>query len=110
MSAVFGGTRDMYFGATFEFQCDRKILDIQSVWNAEGPYEWNAFDSEQYGVYLVTRQQDIHLKIRVLGEQTNYSLEIGYDVPAESAETTKVPLLSTIFDRLLPAVGYCSAP
>src|SRR5207237_4325310 len=95
----------MYFGATFDFHCDRKILNIQSDWNAAGPYKWSAFDNEQYGVYIVTRQPDINLKVRVLGEQPNYSLEIDSDVPSQSAECTKASLLSTIFDQLLPAIG-----
>jgi hypothetical protein len=94
----------MYFGATFDFHCDRKILDIQSAWNAKGPYAWSAFENEHYGVYMVTRQPDIQLKIRVLGEQPNYSLEIHCEVPSKTAETTKATLLSTIFDQLFPIV------
>src|SRR5436305_5502487 len=95
----------MYFGATFEFHCNRKILDIQSAWNATGPYAWSAFDNEQCGVYIVTRQPDIQLKIRVLGEQPNYSLEIDGNVSPKIAEITKASLLSTIFDQLFPVVG-----
>jgi hypothetical protein len=95
----------MHFGATFEFHCDRKLLDIQTAWNAAGPYAWSAFENEQYGAYIVTRQPDINLKIRVLGEQPNYTLEIDCDVPSETAEAATSALLSIIFGQLFPSVG-----
>src|SRR5205823_14810073 len=95
----------MYFGATYDFRCESAILDIQSAWNAAGPYQWNAFDNEQYGVYMVTRVLEINLRIRVLGEAPNYSLEMDCDVPPKELEQTKSNLLSTMFDRLLPSIG-----
>jgi hypothetical protein len=94
----------VYFGRTFDFRCDHEIFEIQSAWNAAGPYRWDAFDNEQYGVYIVTRAPEIHLKIRVLGQPPNFSLEIDCDVPPEIAETTKATLLSTMFNKLLPAI------
>jgi len=94
----------MYFGATFDFKCDRKILEIQSQWNAAGPYAWSAFDNDQYGAYIVTRKPDINLRIKLFGEQPNYSLEIDCDVPAETIGSTKAGLLSIVFDQLLPAI------
>jgi hypothetical protein len=94
----------MYFGATYEFQCDRRIPDIQAAWNALGPYTWKAFDNDQYGVYIVTREPEKNLRIRVLGERPNYSLEMDCNVPMDQIEVVMAALLSTMLDRLLPSV------
>ena len=94
----------MYFGATYNFQCEYHTPDIQAAWNALGPYAWNAFDNDQYGVYIVTREPEKNLRIRVLGERPNYSLEIDCDVPMDQIEVVRAALLSTMLDRLLPSV------
>jgi len=94
----------VYFGATYDFQCDHQISDIQAAWNALGPYTWKAFDNDQCGVYIVTREPKKNLRIRVLGERPNYSLEMDCDVPTEQIEAVRAALLSTMLDRLLPSV------
>ena len=58
----------MYSGYTFDFKCSRDVTAIQAIWNAQGPLEWRASDSEVYGTYLVSRIADYDAKIRVLGE------------------------------------------
>lgn len=95
----------MYFGATYDFRCDKQLLDIQSAWNHSGPYEWRAFDNHQHGVNIVAREPKKNLRIRVLGEPPNYSLEMGGKVPAGELQPVKLMLLPTMFDRLLPSIG-----
>jgi len=94
----------VYFGATYDFQCDHRILDIQAAWNALGPFTWNAFENEQYGAYIVAREPEKNLRIRVLGQAPSYSLQMDCDVPMDQIENVKPVLLSTMFDRLLPSV------
>lgn len=92
-----------YFGGTYEFVCEKPIEEIQAAWNAAGPYRWNAFDNEQYGIYIVAREPEMNLKIRLLGETPNYSLEL--DGRADAPEKMRAVVFSTMFDRLLPMVG-----
>lgn len=95
----------MYRGYTFDFRCERKILDVQAVWLSLGPYRWQAFESEQYGTYIVAREDEANLRIRVLGQRPNYSLEIDFNVERHLIRKTKSQLFPTVFERLLPAVG-----
>lgn len=95
----------MYRGYTFDFRCERKILEVQAVWLTLGPYPWQAFENEQYGTYIVARVPETNLRIRVLGEVPNYSLEIDFDVEPDLVARTKLQLFSTVFKTLLPAVG-----
>ena|SRR5207248_96602 len=95
----------MYRGFTFDFRCERKILDLQSVWLTLGPYQWQAFENEQYGTYIVARIPEANLRIRVLGETPNYSLEMDFDVQPDLVAQTKSQLFSNVFKALLPAVG-----
>ena len=95
----------MYFGGTYELVCERSILEIQNAWNAAGPYRWRAFDNEQYGPYIVAREPSENLKIRLLGERPNYSLEIDADVPAKRLDAARALVFSTMLDRLLPLIG-----
>lgn len=95
----------MHRGHTFDFRCKRKILELQSVWSALGPYRWHAFENEQYGPYIVAREPETNLKIRVLGEAPQYSLEMDFDVERRLIRQTKEQLFANVFERLMPAVG-----
>jgi hypothetical protein len=73
-----------------------------------GPYAWQAFDSDHiggYGIYIVAREYETHLRIRVLGETPDYSLEMDFDVERSLVRQTKSQLFANMFERLLPAVG-----
>ena len=95
----------MFDSYTFEFRCEREIFDIQATWRSNGPYAWQAFDSEQYGAYIVARAPELNLRVRVLGKAPNYSLEMDFDVERKRMKQTKAQLFSTMFEKLLPAVG-----
>jgi hypothetical protein len=92
-------------GYTFDFRCERKIVDLQSAWSTLGPYRWQAFENDEYGAYIVAREPETNLKIRVLGEAPQYSLEMDFDVHRNLIRQTKSRLFADIFERLLPAVG-----
>ena len=95
----------MYRSWTYDFRCERNIFDLQSAWLALGPYEWKAFDNDQYGSYIVARESETSLKIRVIGEMPDYSLEIDFDVEPDRLEQTQSEIFATIIEKLLPAVG-----
>src|SRR5690348_7861180 len=90
---------------TYDFRCEREILDLRSAWLEIGPYKWQAFDNDQYGTYIVARESERQLKIRVLGQAPNYSLEIDFDVEPTLIDQTKSEIFEVIFGGLLPAVG-----
>lgn len=88
----------------YEFQSPRDIIDIQSVWQSLGGYDWLPFDNEQYGVYIVARQPEKNLRLRLLGAKPDYSLEVDFNVEARLSEETMRKLLRDIFGSLLPAI------
>jgi hypothetical protein len=92
----------VYTSYTYDFRCERGILDIQSAWLSLGPYEWRAFENEQYGSYIVARVPELNLKTRVLGEAPNYSLEMYFDVEPNLIKQTKSQLFSTMFEKRRP--------
>jgi hypothetical protein len=97
-----------YFGATYDFVCDKPIEEIQAAWNAAGPYRWKAFDNDQYRIYIVAYESETNLKIKVLGETPNYSLEWSGRVAAAEHERSSTVVFSAILERLLPMVGATS--
>ncbi len=100
----------MYHGYVFEFRCSRSLLEMMSIWNSSGPFQWKAWDSETYGTCIVSRIAECQGKLRVMGEPPayapdEYSLEIGFEAEPGRLEETKSALFESMFDRLLPAVG-----
>jgi hypothetical protein len=93
-----------YKSFTYDFRSQREILEIQSAWLKMGPYQWRAFENDQYGTYIVAREPRGKLKIRVLGTAPDYSLEIDFDVGPGLVEETRARIFKAIFDSLLPAV------
>jgi hypothetical protein len=87
----------------WDFRSNRGILDIQSVWEAMGPYEWHTSDHDVYGVYIVARDPRTNLSIKITGEQPDYSLEMHFDVEPDRAQETLDLLLKDVFTKLLPA-------
>jgi hypothetical protein len=96
--------RSMVRSFEFEFQSPRDIIDIQSAWQSLGDYDWRAFDNEQYGVYIVARQPQKNLRLRLLGAKPDYTLEVDFNVEANLSEETMRKLLRDIFGSLLPAI------
>ncbi len=94
----------MYFGYTFDFKCSHNVKEIQAIWNAQGPLEWRASDSEVYGVYLVSRLPGYNARIRVLGDAPAYELEIDLDAAEGTLESMELGLLSAMFGTLLPTI------
>ncbi|HET9637034.1 MAG TPA: hypothetical protein VFP26_13990 [Gemmatimonadaceae bacterium] len=88
----------------YEFRSARDILDIQSVWQALGGYEWRAFDNDQTGIYIVAREAEQNLRLKLSGEKPDYTLEVHFDVEAKLADTMMEKLLREIFQTLLPAI------
>jgi hypothetical protein len=78
---------------------------MKTAWLEIAPYQWQAFDNEQYGIYIVAREPERELKIRVLGQAPNYSLEINFDVEPQLIEQAKSEIFKIVFGGLLPAVG-----
>lgn len=95
----------MYAGFIFSFKCDRSVLEMESIWNVKGPFEWKGFDSEIYGIYIVSRPPHHETNLRVIGEPPEYELEISFIADEDKVESVKSEMFSTIFESLLPAVG-----
>lgn len=89
----------------WDFRSNREILDIQSLWQAMGPYEWRAFDNDTYGVYIVARDPQTNLRIKLTGDGPDYSLEMDFDVEPERMDETRDLLFENVFAKLLPAAG-----
>jgi len=49
----------------WDFRSDREILDIQSLWQAIGVYKWHAFDDDTGGIYIVARDPQTNLRIKM---------------------------------------------
>jgi len=94
------------FGYQFRSPCD--LLNIQSVWQALGGYDWRLLDSADYGVHLVGRDSKKNLRIRVLGEKSDYTLEAEVDVDNQQVDETMKQLFQDVFEKLLPSVDAVS--
>lgn len=88
----------------YEFGSPRDILDIQSVWQSLGGYDWRAFDNDHYGIYIVARKPETNLRIKVSGEKRDYTLETDFNVDPGLLDETMKKLFQDIFETLLPAV------
>lgn len=95
----------MFRSFEWDFRSSREILDIQSLWQALGLYEWRAFDNDSYGIYIVARDPQIHLRIKITGERPDYTLEMHFDVAPEQVDETRDLLFENVFTKLLPAAG-----
>ena len=87
----------------WDFRSNREILDIQSTWQAMGPYEWHASDNDSYGVYIVAREASINLRIKVSGDKPDYTLEMDFNVAPDRMEHTRDEVVKNVFGSLLPA-------
>ncbi len=87
----------------WDFRSNREIRDILSTWQASGPYEWQAFDNDTYGIYIVAREPRSNLRIKVSGDKPDYTLEIHFDVPADRVEQTRDDIFRNVFGSLLAA-------
>lgn len=87
------------------FRSDRKILEIQSLWQAIGPYGWRAFDNDTDGIYIVARDAATNLRIKISGEAPDYCLEMHFDVAPERMDEVRDLLFRNVFGRLLLAAG-----
>jgi hypothetical protein len=95
----------MFRSFDWDFRSNREILDIQSTWQALGPYEWRASDNDTYGVYIVAREASTNLRIKVSGQRPDYTLEIHFDVPPDRMEQTRDEVVKNVFVSLLPAAN-----
>jgi hypothetical protein len=56
-------------------------------------------------MYIVAREYDINLRIRVLGYAPEYSLEFDFDVEPKIIDEVQSEVFVNLFEKLLPGVG-----
>lgn len=87
----------------WDFRSNRKLLDILSVWQSMGPFEWRASDNDVYGRYIVARDPTTNMRIKIVGAGPDYTLDMHFDVEPERMEETRDRLVKDVFVRFLPA-------
>ena len=60
---------------------------------------------QRHGVYIVARDPQTNLRIKITGDRPDYSLEMDFDVEPQRMDETRDLLFENVFTKLLPAAG-----